>query len=480
MISLQEMASGLEEKLADLRRLLAETLDFGEIERALTAVMNTLAARVLAELLEAVLSGPALLAPLKWLGGQRGLRFKEYRVVRLRLGQGQESEVRVPYFIKAAAKGRRGNRRGRKGSGCYLGLDALGIIERCSPVLLSEVVELALLSPSFEVARGVLSRRGLELNVKTLRRLCQVLGARGLTERGRVSLEGTETLEGRTLVIGIDGGRLRERRRNRGRKAAGQKRQGYHSDWKEPKLFTLYVLDRNGQVAKDFRPLHDAPLGDHEALFGLLERYLRALPLSDVSRVVFCGDGAEWIWNDVTKLLPQLGLANQTVYQGLDDTHAKQNLTEIIDGLPKRRRSAERQQRWKTLLWQGDLAALEGEIKASFTAKTARERALRKGRTYFAANAERMQYQHFQAQGIPCGSGCVERAIRRVIHLRLKAPGTFWSREMGECFLFLRSQLLSGRWDVMLDNITRKSAKQIHYHYVSELAANDDVLLQAA
>ena len=76
-------------------------------------------------------------------------------------------------------------------------------------------------------------------------------------------------------MIGIDGGRLRERRRKR-TKAAQQKRHGYHSDWREPKLFTLYVLDEQGRVVRECAPLHDATLGDHEAMFELLERYLKA------------------------------------------------------------------------------------------------------------------------------------------------------------------------------------------------------------
>ncbi|CAK0772574.1 hypothetical protein CCP4SC76_5580019 [Gammaproteobacteria bacterium] len=44
----------------------------------------------------------------------------------------------------------------------------------------------------------------------------------------------------------------------------------------------------------------------------------------------------------------------------------------------------------------------------------------------------------------------VESAIRRVINLRLKAPGTFWLKKMVECFLFLRSQLISGRWEIFM------------------------------
>jgi hypothetical protein len=57
------------------------------------------------------------------------MRLKEYRRVRLRLGLGQEIEVSTAYFIKAARqRGRR--KRGSNGRGAYLGLDALGFIER--------------------------------------------------------------------------------------------------------------------------------------------------------------------------------------------------------------------------------------------------------------------------------------------------------------------------------------------------------------
>ena len=60
-------------------------------------------------------------------------------------------------------------------------------------------------------------------------------------------------------------------------------------------------------------------------MFALLERYLRALDLSAVTRVVFCGDGAAWIWTDVEALIERLGLEAACTHQVLDYTHAKQN-----------------------------------------------------------------------------------------------------------------------------------------------------------
>ena len=456
---LQAFVAELEGAVEDLQQRLNTQFDFTEVERLLGERVDGLRSSLLAMMLDRFHGASGLLDRLKTLGGRLGMRFKEVRGVRIRLGAGELVEVQAPYFLKARAKRGR-KKRGPNGRGVYLSLEVLGFVDRCSAGLISEVVQMGLLCPSLEVAREVLNRGGMVLDIKTIRRLCARLGERGLSARGEISLSGTENMTGQTLVIGIDGGRLRERRRKRGRKKAGQRRQGYHTDWKEPKLFTLYVLDEQGQIVKTFHPLHDATMGDHEAMFAVLRRYLKALDLSGVAKVVFCGDGAPWIWSGVEALCAQLGLAPERTYQVLDHTHAKQNLQEIIDLLPKRITSKQTlEKQWKTLLWQGDLKGLYQAIMTTITGKKARGKAQKKWQNYFASNRHRLQYQRFEQAHIPCGSGCVESAIRRVINLRLKAPGSFWTKPMAECFLFLRSQLLSGRWDIFIANVTRKTAK---------------------
>jgi hypothetical protein len=57
---------------------------------------------------------------------------------------------------------------------------------------------------------------------------------------------------------------------------------------------------------------------------------------------------------------------------------------------------------------------------------------------------------------LPCGSGCVESAIRRVINLRLKSAGSFWLKQVAEYMLFLRSALLSGRWKIFMTKFSRR------------------------
>ncbi len=115
---------------------------------------------------------------------------------------------------------------------------------------------------------------------------------------------------------------------------------------------------------------------------------------------------------------------------------------------------------WKKLLWEGDIDGIYLAICKILKGKKKKE-GLNKWRCYFHKNKKRMQYQHFRANHILCGSGCVERAIRRVINLRIKAAGSFWKKERAEYFLFLRSQLLSGRWLIFIRNAARRWAKRI-------------------
>lgn len=79
-----------------------------------------------------------------------------------------------------------------------------------------------------------------------------------------------------------------------------------------------------------------ATMRNHKGLFTLLDRYLDALDLNHLARIVFGGDGAPWIWSGVEALCQRRGLDEARVDQVIDYTHAKQNLQELIDLLPRR------------------------------------------------------------------------------------------------------------------------------------------------
>jgi hypothetical protein len=460
---INEFSGGIEGKVLEMMEQIKTELDFIKIEEILGNLVKSLVAKILEWILNQVLREEQTLKGLKEVGGSKALKYKEYREISVRLGNGENIRVLSPYFVKTRPK-RKWKKRGPNGSGSHVGLEVLGFVGRCSLNLVSNVVQAALLCPSFEVAESVLKRQGLKIDLKTIRRLCEELGEKGLKYRGKISLAppDAERLKGQTLVIGIDGGRLRERINKGGNKKAGQKRQGFYTDWKEPKLFTIYLQNAKGEIVRQFAPLHDATMGNHEEMFVLLTQYLQALDLSGLERMVFCGDGAPWLWSGVEALIETLNLTIP-IYQVLDYTHAKQNLAQISDLLPLEHRN---DKKWQDLLWQGNIEALGREILQIFSGKNYAA-ALNKWCNYFVTNQKRMQYTYFKLINIPCGSGCVESAIRRVINLRLKSPGSFWKKSMAEFFLFLRSQLLSGRWDIFIINVSSLSRHLFPFHLFS-------------
>jgi hypothetical protein len=174
---LNDFIEQVKERYAEWEKKLAESGDYTAIEKELAGMFNGLGASLLQPLLAKQLADLEFLAKLRVLGGRLGMRFKEYRTITVQLYEGQTITITSPYFHRVQGKGRRRRRHG--GYGAHLGLEVLGFIERGSGNLVSEVVKLALLYPSFEVAQAVLAERGMVLDVKTLRRYCAALGRVG-------------------------------------------------------------------------------------------------------------------------------------------------------------------------------------------------------------------------------------------------------------------------------------------------------------
>ena len=60
-----------------------------------------------------------------------------------------------------------------------------------------------------------------------------------------------DTLKGQRVVIAADGGRTRIRIDKRGRKNSKTNRHGFTGEWIEPKLLTIYTVNKNGKKIKN-------------------------------------------------------------------------------------------------------------------------------------------------------------------------------------------------------------------------------------
>ena len=235
---------------------------------------------------------------------QRILRAYPYKMidkgkqeVRLRTCFGFEVTVRVSYFTRKA------RRWGKKRyPGLYPGLLALGIHERCTPGLAAEISLLAGMLGSLEEARQVLAERGIELNIKVVRRIAYRFAERARTAQRVMELDFGAGVGGRRVAISADGGRTRLRENKRGKKTA-KGRSRFRGAWREPKLFIIYVVDAEGKLDRSFMPIIDALIRGPDAMFKLLHAYLVQLNLSEADRVLFIADGAPWIWNRVPGLV---------------------------------------------------------------------------------------------------------------------------------------------------------------------------------
>ena len=451
-IEYQELQLSIERGIADFQI----QADVNQLVQQLRTDLFIFLERLIASVVQQFLYDPHFLSTLKEQAAKSALRFNGFKATSIRLLSGQSLSINSPYFAKASPKARPGrkSKKRKAKTGRHLGLSYLGFIDRCSGVLTSSAVEAALLCPSFEIAKRTLLSFGIEMNIKTIRRLCLSMGDQAIEHRHRVALSEADGAQNRTLFICIDGGRLRERTVKRGRRPAGQKRQGYHTDWREPTQIVIQWLDADGGKCKQSVPLYDATLGDVDAAFKLLEGHLRQIAVSEADMVIFCADGARRYWNRFSSLAERLQI--EAHWEVIDYTHAKQNLQIVADNLPKKlgaRKLAAIVEEWKNLLWQGKLEEIHHQIRRLIKSPAKRKRALNKFANYFLRNQRRMQYAAFKLLNIPTGSGCVESAIRRVINLRLKSPGIFWKRKTAEVMLFLRSTLLCGRWQIMLKNL---------------------------
>lgn len=403
----------------------------------------------IADKLQQLLNTVLFFDALKLSVGRLGYRFLGYRTIKIRLKSGEQREISSPVFQRTPRKRRAGRRSKRqKGSIRHFGLEVLGIIEKVSPALVEICVTMAALCPSFEVASTALRNFGITMNDHLLQNITSRFSR--LLKPLRVECsQGPQWKEsGLKILICVDGGRSRERRKKRGRRKNGLKRQGYATDWFEPKLFAITLIDENGKKVKSVPPIYDGSCGDIDQFFALLKSHLEGINLEEAEEIIFCADGGNGIWERFEQLINDLELNNAR--QILDYTHAKQNMafvTKKISDALKLTEAAKRKlsKEIKDLLWAGNIDGIKALVKEKLAKKRkAPKEALAKLNGYFSNHAK-FQYQTFHEAGLPTGSGSIESAIRRIINLRIKGAGLFWKKENAESMILIRSLVLTGK-----------------------------------
>lgn len=207
-------------------------------------------------------------------------------------------------------------------------------------------------------------------------------------------------------------------------------------------LFTQSGVDHTGRAVRD--PDSTSYLGSFApaAEFAThVHAEARRRGADHIRQLVVLGDGAPWIWNLATAILPE---ATPIV----DLYHAREHLHALASQLAHvlgpdhpawlEARLAD--------LDAGDIESLvtaARQLDLTGTAAHERDKAL----PYFQTNAHRMRYAYFRERGMFVGSGAVEAGCKAIIGQRLKLSGMRWNIPGATGILTLRCQQASDRFD---------------------------------
>jgi hypothetical protein len=377
-------------------------------------------------------------------GGGKKMKYYGYREVKICFVGGLKIKLWARYHARNQA-------RADKGKGAYFGLLLLGVHDHCTPALASEVAQLAAAMNSLEDARVQLQAMGVELSKNQIADIAYAFAQRARLTQQIQGMGIRGSLTGKRVVISADGGRVRIRTNKRGKRTKKGRRR-YRTDWREPKLLAIYVVDEEGKIDRSFTPVLDGTLKGPDAVFGLIQQYLSQLGIDEATKVLFIADGATWIWKRVGAMFKRLGLKPEQCMELVDFYHVVEHL-HAFAGLKKKKWSKKQKRGWVTRqtnrLKRGQVEAFMKAVRKF--SKGQRGKDWRRERGYLLRNASagRLNYGLAREQQLPIGSGIIESTVRRVLNLRMKGASIFWTKDNAEDMILLRAYYKSGLWQVL-------------------------------
>jgi len=271
------------------------------------------------------------------------LKNKGWRQVSVLLLGGSTVTLKTPYFLENHPKNRgpKKKKRGQGGRGLYPVLEALGIENGVSPASKSEIALYTIQAASYVEAVQLLKRRGLEVDVSTLSRLSLITAQADISLREaslaaalKIPIPTDGPLANKRVRVSLDGGRVRTRITNKGRRTKKGGRR-FKTPWREPRVLVIDILDDNGKTQKFTLPLYDVLIQDADVVFNLMIGYLRLLGAPLASEFIFIADGADWIWNRIDRLKTDALIPEKILVEAIDFYHACEHISQAVEGCPK-------------------------------------------------------------------------------------------------------------------------------------------------
>jgi len=342
-------------------------------------------------------------------------------------------------------------RKRKKGTSGHLSRSYWGIEKGSSLAYRSLLGAFSVVNISFAVGLSLLSLVGIRSTKSRMRDLSICLAASSLEQGDEILLNESESLSGKRVVIGFDGGRSRMREDNGKRNKKGNR--CYKTPWREPKVMVIQVLDEQGNLErKHHLPVYLATMKSTKKAMERLAKILDRLCIQQAAHIQFIADGARSIWSNILKIFRKLGLNFSKVTMTLDYYHGVQHLSNLVSLLPDEEEQNVIVTTYKKWLWKGKIDEIINDFKERIRkVKSKLSKAMKTELNYFRKHRHRMKYSLYKRRKLLCGSGLVESTVRRVVNLRFKGTSCFWKKNNLEKLLFLRCAFLAGRWNNLLN-----------------------------
>ena len=262
-----------------------------------------------------------------------------------------------------------------------------------------------------------------------------------------------------TMVVSIDAGKVREKL---GERVTDDGKKKYEIGFRDVKVAAISELFWDSKREEAYCSNHSYVGGiEHADKFfpRIWLEMLRRGANRTCRKIVFLGDGAEWIWDRVTDLVP----VDSVVVFILDFFHAGEHVSDICKELYGEGSEAyeKRFERWRLMLLGGGVETFLSELKGIHQEcgkGTKRADFLVGEINYFTDNRERMHYDEYLAQKLPIGSGTIESCCKNVIAGRMKRGGMTWSPTGADGMVQIRCSLTSHRFEADFKGILAPAA----------------------
>ena len=237
------------------------------------------------------------------------------------------------------------------------------------------------------------------------------------------------------------------------------KRKKFRIEWRAQGGYSVRT-DEKGRMVKGSRPVIDGTLQGPDVLIELVAFHLHRLGAAKAKLVTVAADGAPWIWARSDWVIAQVsgpgpsGRGARLVLRRASPSLALAALDLAQD------RRAEQYGRLRTLLRAGQSQIVIEELERLGGGQPEGSPVWREIR-YLRKHSEagRLRYNCFRYRGVPLGSGAIESTIRRVINLRLKGNGIYWTEDNAEAVFQLRAAVVSGRREEIVEHTREAMAR---------------------